>query len=194
MCGAYRLHPYDPVASLSAPAGRGQKFIAEKSPFSALRRVASSRTQCFFPAGTLGLPPAEPRGRRVNSRHQSSSRTASKWCGRHYPCPRRCSEFLPLFLSNTCHVFASRITRETEISRSDSSKASASVWRRCENRDLRKHERVRWTKSVQTPDSTFMSFVDYNGSSIRLRATPRSARPRRSAGLRPARTRRGTPR
>jgi hypothetical protein len=36
---------HDPVVSLSAPAGRGQKFFAENRPFIALRRVASSRTQ-----------------------------------------------------------------------------------------------------------------------------------------------------
>ena len=60
---------YDPVASLSAPAGRGQKFVAEKSP---LLRLGVSRLHglnSFYPAGTLGLPPAEPQGRRVHSRH-----------------------------------------------------------------------------------------------------------------------------
>ncbi len=38
-----------------------------------------------------------------------SFRTARKWCGRRYPCPRRCSEFLPLFLQYpvTCSLPAS---------------------------------------------------------------------------------------
>ena len=122
----------------------------------------------FLPGWNVGACPRPNLKAGVFIHAYHSSRTARKWCGRRYPCPRRCSEFLPLFLSNTCHVFASRITGETEISRSDSSKASASVWMTTENRDLRELERVRWTKSVQTPDSSFMSFVDYNGSSIRL--------------------------
>jgi hypothetical protein len=67
------------------------------------RRVASSRAQCFSPAGTLGLSPAEPQGRRVNHAYQSF-RTAIKWCGRRYPCPRRCSEFLPLSLQTLSFV------------------------------------------------------------------------------------------
>ena len=98
--GSLHLHLHDPDASLSAPAGRGQKFVAEKSPSFALRRVASSRTQYLSRLERWGLPPAEPQGRRVYSRHHSF-RTARKWCGRRYPCPRRCSEFLPLSLHNS---------------------------------------------------------------------------------------------
>jgi hypothetical protein len=75
------------------------KSLCGKSPSIAPRRVASSRAQCVSPAGTLGLSPAEPQGRRVNHAYQSF-RTAIKWCGRRYPCPRRCSEFLPLSLRN----------------------------------------------------------------------------------------------
>ncbi len=103
---------YDPVASLSAPAGRGQKFVAEKSP---LLRLGVSRLHGLnvsFRLERWGYPrPNLKAGVCIHA--IQSSRTASKWCGRRYPCPRRCSEFLPLS-SKPRHVCASRITRKAE--------------------------------------------------------------------------------
>jgi len=66
-----------PVGSLSAPAGRGQKSTAEKSPLSRLgvSRLHEHQMSVGWNVGVS--PPAEPRGRRVDTR-SASFRTASK--------------------------------------------------------------------------------------------------------------------
>ena len=77
--------------------GAGKNSLRKNRPFIALRRVASSRTQCL-PGWNVGALPRPNLKANVFIHVIQSSRTASKWCGRRYPCPRRCSEFLPLSL------------------------------------------------------------------------------------------------
>jgi hypothetical protein len=117
---------YDPDASLSAPAGRGQKFVAKKSPSLALRRVASSRTQFSSRLERWGYP--RPNLKAGVSVH-ASRRPGQPANGVAAATRARVDapSFFP-YLSKPCRVFASRITRETRISPPNSSKPGASAW------------------------------------------------------------------
>jgi hypothetical protein len=74
--------------------GAGKKFTAERSPYIAPRRVASSRALNVLRLERWGSRPGQMFARPACHCTLSRPGQQQKVCRRLYPCPRRWSEFL----------------------------------------------------------------------------------------------------
>jgi hypothetical protein len=179
--GAHHLLPMTRCIAVSS--GRAQAKIVAKNRLVAHRRVASSRA-LYQPGWNVGvlLPGRTSRPACAFTRLHPF-RTASKWCGRRYPCPRRCSEFLTFFSSVrpvwTCQQALSFNTQASPV---------PVYGCRMKTGTCDKRVGMRWTK-VYRP-STFLSCRLL--TTFTLRAAPRSARRTFPAGLRHSHDLRGT--